>query len=100
MSANLHVIANEVATGLGRFKAVADAVAGSPVTHEMERLVPGLARLVGDAEAVARIAGVLGGVLPELPAILGVIEGLRALGMKPMDAADPVFLAREHELGG
>ena len=99
MKANLRVIAADIAAGLGKVKAVADAIAGSPVTHEMERLVPGLARLVGDAEAVGRIAAALGGVLPELPAIVGAIEGLRALGLKPMDAGDPAYLARERELG-
>jgi hypothetical protein len=99
MKANLQSIANAAANGLRKFKAVADAVAGSPVTHEMERLVPGLSRLVGDVESVARIAGVLGSAMPALPLVIGVIEGLHDLGARPMDASDADFLARARELG-
>ena len=100
MSIDLRAIAAEAEKGLRKFRALAEAVAGSPVTRAMERLAPGLSALAQDAEAVARVAGVLGDVTPALPALVTAIDGLRSLGFKPMDPADPVYLERERELGG
>ena len=102
MSIDLRAIAAEAEKGLRKFRALAEAVAGSPVTRAMERLAPGLSALAQDAEAVARVAGVLGAVSIALGTFIpfAAIDGLRSLGFKPMDPADPVYLERERELGG
>ncbi len=100
MSIDLRAIAAEAEKGLRKFKALADAVAGNPVTRAMERLTPGLSALARDAEAAARVASVLGAAVPALPALIAAIDGLRSLGFKPMDPADQTYLERERELGG
>jgi hypothetical protein len=101
MKIDIAAFAREAELALRKIRSVADAVSGSPVTASMEKWVPGLSELVADAEETARVAGLLGGLAPMLPALATVAEGLGAMASaRPMDAADPASLARERELEG
>jgi len=96
--ANAAALAAAAASGLRRFKAIAEAAAGSPVTIEMEALAPGLAAVVADVALAAELAGALADAVVYLPTIVAAIAALPDFRPRPMDAADPVFLEREREL--
>lgn len=85
MDPHLKALLDDAALGARRVKAIADAVKGSPITVEAERLVPGLAGLVTRVSARVDLVAALGRAEPAIGAAIEVYE---ALGGKPMDAND------------
>ena len=47
-----------------KIAAIAKAIQGSPITTEMERLVPGLVKIVADLTPIAGYANALADILP------------------------------------
>ena len=86
MDPHFKAILDEVGLGLGKLKSIASAIEGSPITTTMERLVPGLAGLVGKLATDAAIASGIGSAIPSVEALIAILEDL---GMKPLDFSDP-----------
>lgn len=81
---------DDAAIAAKRVKMVLDAVQGSPITLEAERLVPRLAAL---APKLAMVAGIAGNIVPAIAAIETVIAIYDGLGGHGQDMGTPEGMA-------
>jgi hypothetical protein len=75
---------------IARINAVAKAITGSPITLEMEAIIPGLAQIVAQIEVAEEIASLLTTAVPILEGLSGVFIGLeiRPMTVEEMAARD------------
>jgi hypothetical protein len=92
MNAQLKTILDDLAAAATKVKTIVNAAAGSPITAEAEKAIPGLSSVVASVVSDAAILGALGAAIPALETVIGLYE---AAGGKPMDANDMARIDKE-----
>ena len=92
MNEQLKTILDDLAAAAAKVKTIVNAAAGSPITAEAEKAIPGLSSVVASVVSDAAILGALGAAVPALETVIGLYEGGF---IKPMDANDMAKIDRE-----